>query len=126
MTNQTTSVRGVRGATSCEADEPALIREATAELLGAMLERNEITDFSTIGAIFFTTTPDLTSTFPAEAARQLGMTEVPLICNSEIAVPGRVDRAVRIMLLLNTTKEQSAIRHVYLREAKSLRPDLAD
>jgi len=122
----TNFVRGVRGATSCAADEPGLIREATRELLGQMLERNEITDFSAIGAIFFSTTPDLTSTFPAEAARELGMTEVPLICNSEIAVPGRVDRAIRVMLLLNTVRGQSEIRHVYLRDAKSLRPDLAD
>lgn len=126
MTNDTSFTRGVRGATSCEADEPALILAATRELLQEMLERNGISDFGDIGAIFFTTTPDLTSTFPAEAARELGMVEVPLICNSEIAVPGRVDRAIRIMLLLNTTKQQPEIRHVYLREARALRPDLAD
>jgi chorismate mutase len=122
MTN--TVVRGIRGATTVERDEPELILEATAELLEAMLAANAIDDFEAIAAIFFTTTHDLTSTFPAEAARRLGMTMVPLLCFQEIPVPNRVPRAVRVMMQINTTKSQHEIKHVYLREAVTLRPDL--
>lgn len=117
-------LRGVRGATTVERDEPGLILEATRELLAAMLSANEIEDFDLIAAIFFTTTPDLCSTFPAEAARELGMNLVPLMCNQEIPVPNRLPRAVRVMMQINTIKTQADIKHIYLREAKSLRPDL--
>jgi chorismate mutase len=117
-------LRGIRGATTVERDEPELILEATKELLEEMLRANDITDFEPIAAIFFTTTPDLSSTFPAEAARRLGMTMVPLICNQEIPVPNRLGKAVRVMLQLNTQKSQAEMKHIYLREAKSLRPDL--
>jgi chorismate mutase len=117
-------LRGIRGATTVERDEPELILEATRELLEEMLKMNDISDFEPIAAIFFTTTPDLKSTFPAEAARQLGMSMVPLICNQEIPVPNRLGKAVRVMLQLNTQKSQGEMKHVYLREAKSLRPDL--
>ena len=121
---QPTVVRGIRGATTAEEDRPELVLEATRELLRAMLEANAIDSFEPIAAIFFTTTHDLVSTFPAEAARELGMHRVPLICNTEIPVPNRVGRAVRVMLQLNTTKSQDEIVHVYLRGAKGLRPDL--
>jgi len=118
-------VRGIRGATTVDEDRPELVLEATRELLSAMLDANGIVEFEPIAAIFFTTTPDLVSTFPAEAARELGMHRVPLICNQEIPVPGRVGRAVRVMLQLNTDKRQDEIVHVYLRGARGLRPDLA-
>jgi chorismate mutase len=124
MTSSPYWVRGIRGATTVEADEPELVLEATRELLVAMLEANGIDDFEPIAAIFFTTTPDVTSTFPAEAARALGMTMVPMLCNQEIPVPGRLQRAVRVMLQLNTTRAQTEMRHVYLRGAIVLRPDL--
>jgi chorismate mutase len=117
-------VRGIRGATTVERDEAALVIEATEELLTTMLKANGITDFEPIASIFFTTTHDLTSTFPAEAARRIGMHTVPLICNLEIPVPGRLPKAVRVMLQLNTQKSQSEIKHIYLREAVKLRPDL--
>lgn len=117
-------LRGIRGATTALNDEPELILEATQELLEKMLELNDIGDYEPIAAIFFTTTPDLTSTFPAEAARNLGMSMVPLICNQEIPVPNRLPRAIRIMLQLNTRKSQADMKHVYLRDAVSLRPDL--
>lgn len=124
MTSSPYWVRGIRGATTVEADEPELVLEATRELLVAMLDANGIDDFEPIAAIFFTTTPDVTSTFPAEAARALGMTMVPMLCNQEIPVPGRLQGAVRVMLQLNTTRAQSEMRHVYLRGAVVLRPDL--
>lgn len=117
-------LRGIRGATTVERDEPELILEATRELLEEMLRANDIADFEAIGSIFFTTTADLCSTFPAEAARKLGMTTVPLMCNQEIPVPNRLGKAIRVMLQLNTQKSQAEMKHVYLREAKSLRPDL--
>ncbi len=117
-------LRGIRGATTASADEPEAILEATRELLRAMLERNGVRDFDPIAAIFFTTTPDLSATFPAEAARELGMTMVPLLCNQEIPVPGRLPRVIRVMLQLNTTMSQDEVQHVYLREAAQLRPDL--
>jgi chorismate mutase len=119
-----TSVRGIRGATTVEEDRADLVLEATRELLVTMLERNGIESFDAIAAIFFTTTPDVRSTFPAEAARALGMTMVPMLCNQEIPVPGRLGMAVRVMLQLNTSKRQDEIRHVYLRGATVLRPDL--
>ena len=117
-------VRGIRGATTVERDDAELVLEATGELLEEMLRANEIDDFEPIAAIFFTTTPDISSTFPAEAARRLGMSMVPLLCNQEIPVPNRVPRAIRVMMQLNTRKSQAEMRHIYLREAKSLRPDL--
>jgi chorismate mutase len=117
-------LRGIRGATTVERDEPGLILEATRELLSEMLAANGIDDFEPIAGIFFTTTPDLKSTFPAEAARQLGMNLVPLLCNQEIPVPGRLERAVRVMMQVNTPRAQAEMQHVYLREAKALRPDL--
>lgn len=117
-------VRGIRGATTVEHDDAELILEATGELLEEMLAANEIEEFEPIAAIFFTTTPDLSSTFPAEAARRLGMAMVPLLCNQEIPVPNRVPRAIRVMMQVNTRRSQGEMRHVYLREAKRLRPDL--
>lgn len=117
-------LRGIRGATTVEADDPDRILEATRELLEVMLEENGIEEFDAIAAIFFTTTEDLRSTFPAEAARALGMTMVPLLCNQEIPVPGRLPRCVRVMLQLNTQKAQDEMKHIYLREARRLRPDL--
>jgi chorismate mutase len=117
-------LRGIRGATTVEADDPDRILEATRELLQVMLEENGIEEFDAIAAIFFTTTEDLRSTFPAEAARALGMSMVPLLCNQEIPVPGRLPRCVRVMLQLNTQKAQEEMKHIYLREARRLRPDL--
>lgn len=124
MTETPYWLRGIRGAITVERDEPELILDATRELLETMLKANDIRDFEAIGSIFFTTTPDLCSTFPAEAARALGMSQVPLICNQEIPVPNRLPLAIRIMLQLNTQKSQAEIKHIYLRDAKRLRPDL--
>lgn len=118
------AVRGIRGAISVENDSAEEILSATRELLVEMLRCNRIETFEEIGSIFFTTTPDLVSTFPAEAARLLGMLQVPLLCASEIAVPNRVTRIVRVLMHFNTDKPQHEIQHTYLREAKKLRPDV--
>ena len=117
-------LRGIRGATTVTEDRAELILEATRELLEAMLEANGISDFDDIASIFFTCTQDLRTTFPAEAARALGMSMVPLLCNQEIPVPGRLPRAIRVMMQVNTRRRQSEVQHIYLRDARSLRPDL--
>jgi chorismate mutase len=118
------SVRGIRGATSVEADTPAEILAATTELLNEILLANKIEGFDEIASAIFTTTADLTSSFPAEAARTLGMNQVPLLCASEIAVRSSVARCIRVLLHLNTEKTQREMVHVYLREARRLRPDV--
>ena len=118
-------VRGIRGATSVAVDTREAILEATRELQEELVRANQLTDFDDIATIFFTTTPDLTATFPAEAAREMGMNFVPLICASEINVPGRLPRCVRVLIQVNTDKPQREIVPVYLRDAKSLRPDVA-
>lgn len=117
-------VRGIRGATSVEADHPEQVLAATRELLEELLRANGIDDFEEIVSAIFTTTPDLTSTFPAEAARALGMKQVPLLCASEIDVPNSLPRCIRILLHVNTERRQGEIVHVYLRDAKRLRPDV--
>ena len=119
------AVRGIRGATSVVTDSPELILAATRELLSELLRANELTTFEEIVSAIFTTSPDLTSTFPAEAARSLGMKQVPLLCASEIAVPGSLPRCIRVLLHVNTEKTQAEINHVYLHDAKRLRPDVS-
>jgi chorismate mutase len=119
------SVRGVRGATTVDGDVPAVIHEATRELLEEIIRANNIESFEEIGSIILTKKTDLTSTFPAEAARAIGMSQVPLICASEIAVPGAMPRCIRVMLHWNTDRPQAEVQHVYLREAKRLRPDVS-
>ncbi len=118
------TVRGIRGATSVPEDRPDLILAATRELLEELIAANQITDFEDIVSAIFTTTPDLTSTFPAEAARAIGMKQVPLLCASEIAVPKSLPKCIRVLLHVNTTKRQGEIQHIYLHEAKKLRPDM--
>lgn len=115
--------RAIRGAVSVIADEPPAIVAATEELLGAMLERNEVAAGDVV-SIIFTATPDLTSEFPAAAARRLGLSDVPLLCAAEIAVPGALARCVRILLHVESEKGHGELEHVYLGAAKSLRADL--
>lgn len=117
-------VRGVRGATSATGNTREEILEVTRELLKEMLKANEITDFEDLASIIFTTTTDLTAVFPAEAARELGMSQVPLLCATEINVPGRLPRCVRVLMHWNTERSQKQVVHIYLREAKVLRPDI--
>ena len=118
------AVRGIRGATCVDADDPAQIREATRELIEEILKRNAVSDFDDIISAIFTTTLDLVSAFPAEAARHIGMNTVPLLCASEIPVPGSMPRCTRILLHVNTERSPAQIEHVYLRAAQKLRPDM--
>jgi chorismate mutase len=115
--------RGVRGATTVERNEREEILTATRQLLALMLRQNQIKPDDVASAIF-TTTPDIDAEFPALAARQLGLLDVPLLCGHEMAVPGSLALCVRILLHWNTEKAQSEIQHVYIREAQRLRPDI--
>ena len=118
------TIRGIRGATTVEADQPDLILDATRELLEAILDANNGMHPEDIASVFFTVTKDLVSTFPAQGARQMGWGLVPMICANEIPVPGSLPRVIRVLVHWNTDKGQSEVTHVYLREAVKLRPDL--
>jgi chorismate mutase len=117
------NVRGVRGAITVERDEPALLLDATERMLREMVARNGI-DPADVASALFTLTPDLTSEFPAVAARRMGWTRVPLLNFHEVGVPGSLPRCIRVMLHVNTDKGQDEIVHVYLDGARVLRPDL--
>ncbi len=116
--------RGVRGATTAEANTPEAILKATRELLALLIRQNGIREEDVASAIF-TTTPDLDAEFPALAARQLTWANVALMCTHELAVPGSLERCIRILIHWNTDKSPSEIVHVYVKEAASLRPDMS-
>lgn len=117
------NVRGLRGATSVPSDTKENVVEATAELLEEMLSRNGLVHDDLI-TIIFTATPDVTSEFPAAAARNLGISDIPLLCATEIDVKGALPRVIRVLMHVLTEKDRSSLRHVYLREARPLRTDL--
>ena len=116
------AVRGVRGATTAESNTAEDILEATTEMMRVVIHLNDL-DPADIASAVFTTTPDLTATFPALAARELGWNEVPLMCSHEMAVPGGLTNTVRVLLHVNTTRSAAEMRHVYLKRAKQLRPE---
>ena len=118
------SVRGIRGATVVECDEPTAIWVATRELLTAILAANPSLNTVDLASVWFTATPDLKSAYPAAAARQMGWTDVPLMCVQELDVPGSLARCIRVLLHWNTEQPQEFVRHVFLGEAATLRPDL--
>lgn len=120
-------VRGIRGATTAEANSAAAIVEATTELLAEMVRLNDL-DRDEVCFAYFTTTLDLDAEFPALAARRMGWTAVPLLCGNDMVVPGpnprSVPRCIRILLLYNTDRAQSEMRSAYLRGAQAIRADL--
>ena len=115
--------RGIRGATTVETDTAGAILAATRELLVSIVETNGVRA-EDIASALFTVTEDLTAAFPAQAARGMGWRHVPLLDALEIPVPGSLPRCVRVLIHWNTDRSQAEIRHVYLRGAASLRPDL--
>ena len=119
-----TACRGIRGATTSPSNTAEDILEVTTELIRVLVRLNDLVPEDIASAIF-TTTPDLTATFPALAAREVGWTEVPLICSHEMAVPGALTQAVRVLLHVNTTRSAAEIRHAYLHGARALRPEWA-
>ena len=114
--------RGVRGATTVASVDRESVLAATRELLAAMVRANGIEPGDVASAIF-TTTPDITSAFPATAARQLGWLDVPLMCGHEMDVAGALPLCIRVMIHWNTELAQADVRHIYLHEARILRPD---
>jgi chorismate mutase len=119
------SVRAVRGATTVDADTPEAIRERVVALLEQVLKQNGLSEDDII-SILFTATEDIVSTFPATAARSMGLGAVPLICARELSIVGSVPRCIRVMLHVETERPRSDIHHVYLEGAKGLRDDLPD
>ncbi len=108
-----------------DANEADAILDATRELLLAILDSNPDLHPEDVASVTFTVTDDLDATYPALAARQLGWMQVPLICGREIPVPGGLPKCIRVMIHWNTRLPQSEVRHVYLKDATRLRPDLA-
>ena len=117
------AVRAVRGAIQVDRDDREEVLDATTELLTTVLSRNGLAPDDLISVVF-TATPDLTSEFPAYAARRMGITDVPLLCASEIAVPGAMPRVLRLLAHVETELSRAQVRHVYLRGAAALRTDL--
>jgi chorismate mutase len=117
-------IRGIRGATTVAADEPDLILKATRELIEAILASNSGLKTEDMGSVLFTVTEDLVSAFPAQAAREMGWNQVPMVCAREIPVKGSLPLCVRVLIHWNTEYAQNKIKHVYLRNAVALRPDL--
>ncbi len=117
-------VRGVRGAITVAADESDAILTAARELLSSILDANPTMHTEDLASGLFTTTEDLRTAYPAQAAREMGWTQVPMICSREIPVPGGLPHCIRVLLQWNTDLPQHHIRHVYLGAAVALRPDL--
>jgi chorismate mutase len=117
-------VRALRGATTVERDDPEAVLEGTRELLHALAARNGLHVEDIISAIF-TVTPDLTSDFPARAAREMGWADVPLLCALEIPAEGALPRCIRVLVHVETARDRADVEHVYLHGARVLRPDLA-
>ena len=114
--------RGVRGATTAEANTSEEILKATRQLLALMIRQNGI-DEDDVASAIFTTTDDLDAEFPALAARQLGWLNVAMMCVHELDVPGSLRRCIRVLLHWNTQKSADEMVHVYIKEAANLRPD---
>ncbi len=117
-------IRAVRGAIQVDQDAPDDVLAATRELITEVVRRNGI-DPDELISIVFTLTPDLTSCFPASAARDLGLVDVPLLCATEVGVPGAMPRVIRLLAHVESDRPRSSVHHVYLRGAARLRPDLA-
>jgi len=117
--------RGVRGATTVDANTGEAILEATRQLFALMIRRNGIRE-EDVASVIFTTTSDLDAEFPALAARQLGWLNVALLCGYELDVPGSLRRCVRVLIHWNTDLAADEVVHVYIKEAAKLRPDRSE
>ncbi len=118
------AVRAIRGAVQVDANESTAILEGTSELVTEVVRRNQLITEDVISVVF-TATADLNAEFPALAARKLGFQDVPLLCCTEIDVPGAMPRVVRLLMHVETAAPRSAVQHVYLRGAAALRMDIA-
>jgi chorismate mutase len=116
-------VRGIRGAVQALSDTPEAVLLSTRQLLQALVEANPGIHQEDIASIFFTVTGDLRSAYPAQAAREMGLVSVPLMCAQEIPVPGSLPRCIRILIHWNTQLSQESIQPIYLGAAAGLRPE---
>ncbi len=116
-------VWAVRGAITILKDTPDEVTAATKELLTEVIKENRI-EPEKIVSIVFTVTPDISSEFPAVAARQLGLDSTPLMCAQEIPKPGSLPLCIRLLIHFHTTLSKSEIKAIYLKDAVKLRPDL--
>lgn len=120
------AVRALRGAITVDADEPEEIRRRTIQLLTTIFERNDVVTDDVI-SILFTATQDLQSLPPAAGARGIpGLVEVPLLCAQEMPTDGELAQCIRVMLHVETERDRAEVRHVFLRQATVLRPELAE
>ena len=119
------TVRGIRGATSVDVNDAEPIVAATRELLERIVAANGLAT-EDVASVIFTATSDLDAAYPARAAREMGWVHVPLLCMQEMAVVGSLPRCIRVLVLWNTDRPAGQIRHVYLRRARALRPDLVE
>ena len=117
------SVRAIRGATTIDADTREQMIERVTALLADMFSRNHV-DLDDVISIFFTATEDLQCMFPAEAARTMGLSDIPLMCARELAITGAMPRCVRVMAQVESNHARSSVEHIYHGEARSLRPDI--
>ena len=119
------AVRALRGATTVDADTPEQLNERVQALVTAMLDRNGV-DKDDLISIVFTATEDITSMFPATAARGVGLGDVPLLCARELSIEGSTPRCVRVLMHLSTERARDELHHVYLEGARGLRDDLPE
>ena len=117
------TVRGIRGATSVDVNGAEPIIAATRELLERIVAANGLAT-KDVASVIFTATSDLDTAYPARAAREMGWVQVSLLCMQEMAVVGSLPRCIRVLVLWNTDRPAGQVRHVYLRRARALRPDL--
>jgi chorismate mutase len=117
------AVRGIRGAITVAKNEKDEIIVATEMLLEKMVSVNRV-KVEDIASIVFSVTHDLTKEFPAVAAREMGWLYTPLMCTNEISVEGSLKHCIRVLMTVNSERSQKDIKHIYLNEAKNLRPDL--
>ena len=118
-------LRALRGATTLDEDTAGQVNDRVRDLVSTMMERNGI-DHDDLVSILFTATNDVTSMFPATAARSLGLGDVPLICASELDIAGAMPRCIRVLMHFYTERTRQALHHVYLEGARGLRDDLPD
>jgi len=119
-------IRGIRGAVNISTDEAHEVIQTTQGLLGAILDANPTLHPEDLASVLFSATSDLHSAYPAQAARAMGWTHVPLLCFQEMSVAGNMPRVIRVLLHWNTDLPQESITHIYLGETSDLRPDLSE
>ena len=117
-------VRGIRGATTADANTRDAILSATSELLSALIQANKLSA-DEVSSVYLTATHDLDAAFPGEAVRALGWGTVAVLDAQAPAIVGDVPHCIRVLIHWNTNQAQNEIKHVYLRGARRLRPDRA-